>query len=816
MTLRDDLQHSLGGAYTIERELGGGGMSHVFVATETGLSRKVVVKVLSPELAAGLSGGRFEREIRLAAALQQANIVPLLTAGELDGRPYYTMPFVDGLSLRQRLSSGPLPIGEVISVLRDVARALAYAHEHGVVHRDIKPDNVLLSGDAAVVTDFGIAKALIRASTVTPEAADGAQNAASVVTQIGTAIGTPAYMAPEQGVGDPATDHRADLYALGCLGYELLCGETPFHARPIHQTFLAHVNETPVAIDARRPDCPAGLARVVMQCLEKDPARRPQSAREVLHALETGSNPVKLIGSTGSWTRGRIVAVGIVAIAAIATAAVLIARRHGATAPSASNVKTLAVLPFANVGGDSAREYLVDGMTDELATAFGKLPGVRVAARTSTYRYKSRVASGAGIDPREVGQTLSVGFVLVGSIRPAGQQLVASAQLADASTGQEIWSDTFHSDAKDLFTLESGLAREITAALAPRLSSGSASAANTTPAHVAQGTANQDAYDLYLRGRFLLFARRTLPRAVDIFQQAIDKDSSFARAYAALGETLEYLPYFNGVPADSVRTRSMRAAQRALAIDSSLAQAHVALGLAHMHAFEWADAGDEFRRAIAADSNDVSALTQYARYLLYVGRPADALVIITRAATLEPFSPVVAAWKVSSLSLLGRHDEALAESRRGIEVDSMSPPLIQISTLAYLAANRSAEARLVAMRGPLKGPPFVGNLALAIGKSGDRETALRMAHEFEAKMPQWFSASTAALAYLGVGDTAHALDDYEKATAAREIWPSFAPLCDYAFDAIRESKRFGVLIRRVGLDETLLTRPGACRVDVRR
>ena len=212
----------------------------------------------------------------------------------------------------------------------------------------------------------------------------------------------------------------------------------------------------------------------------------------------------------------------------------------------------------------------------------------------------------------------------------------------------------------------------------------------------------------------------------------------------------------------------------------------------------------------------MSALTQYARYLLYVGRPADALAIITRAAALEPFSPVVAAWKVSSLSLLGRHDDALAESRRVIEVDSMSPPLIQLSTLAYLASNRSADARLVAMRGPLKGPPFGGNLALAIGKSGDRKTALRMAHEFEAQLPGWFSASTAALAYLGVGDTARALDDFEKATAAREIWPSFAPLCDYVFDPIRGSKRFSALIRRVGLDDKLLTRPGACRVDVRR
>ena len=808
MTLREELQHSLGGTYTIERELGGGGMSHVFVATETALNRQVVVKVLSPELAAGLSGSRFAREIRLAAALQQANIVPLLAAGEFDGRPYYTMPFVEGLSLRQRVAAGPLPIGDVVSVLRDVSRALAYAHERGIVHRDIKPDNVLLSGDAAVVTDFGIAKALLRASTMTPDG-DSIPNEASVVTQIGTAIGTPAYMAPEQGVGDPSTDHRADLYALGCLGYELLCGETPFHARPIHQTFLAHVNETPVPIAAKRPDCPPALSQVVMRCLEKDPARRPQSAREVLHLLDAVGAPSSIAGPARRTNRIRAAALGGIAIVAVLGGALLVARRpqHSA-ATAAPGIRTLAVLPFKNVGGDSAQEYLADGMTDELATAFGKLPGVRVAARTSTFRYKNQPS----VDPRDVGRDLSVQLVLTGSIRRAGQKLQASAQLADANTGQEIWSDNFLRDEKDLFTLQGDLAREIAGALAPRLSNGGQS----PTASVAQGTGDVGAYTLYLRGRDLLTERRALPRAVDLFQQAIDKDSAFAKAYAALGEALEYLPYFNGVPADSVRGRAMRAANRALAIDSALSQAHVALGLAHMHAFEWSDAEHEFRRAIALDSNDVAALTQYARYLLYVGRPDDALATISRADSLEPFSPVVSAWTVSSLSLLGRHKEALAESRRGIGLDSLSPPLIQISSMAYLAADSIAGARRVTERAPLKGPPFGGTVAYVYARAGDRASALRMAREFEAQVPQWFSASTAAEAYLGTGDTARALTDLERATDSREIWPAFAPLCDYSFDPIRQSKRFAVLVKRVGLDVTLLTRPGACRVRAMR
>jgi serine/threonine-protein kinase len=804
MNLRDELQTSLGGAYTIERELGGGGMARVFVATETALSRKVVVKVLSPELAAGLSGSRFEREIRLAAALQQANIVPLLSAGDFGGRPYYTMPFVDGLSLRQRLTAGPLPISDVISVLRDVARALSYAHERGVVHRDIKPDNVLLSGDAAVVTDFGIAKAVIRASTTTPDGERSAPHEASVVTQIGTAIGTPAYMAPEQGVGDPDTDHRADLYALGCLGYELLCGETPFHARPIHQTFLAHVNETPVSIATRRPDCPPGLAQVVMQCLEKDPGKRPQSARAVLQALDNVGTPPASAAPKLGWTQSWPLAAAAIVVVLLAVTATTIVRRWR-SGGDAGSPRTLAVLPFLNIGGDSAQEYLADGMTDELATAFGKMPGVRVASRTGAYRYKGK----RDVDAREVGRALGVTLVLQGSIRSAGQRLRASAQLADARDGHELWSEAFDRDAKDLFTLQSDLASAITGALAPRLSSG---AAGTPSAQVAQGTSNRDAYLLFLRGRFLLLQRRTLPQAVDIFQQAIDADPTYARAYAALGETLEYLPYFNGVPADSVRTRSMQAAQRALALDSSLAQAHVALGLAHLHTWEWAQAGDEYRRAIAIDSNDVSALTQYARFLLYVGRPGEAYAAIVRAGKLEPFSAVVSAWMVDALSLLGRHDEAIAESRRGLQMDSTSPPMVQNSTLAYVAAGHLAEARQIAKRNPINAPPFNGDVAYAEGRAGNRAEALRIAHDLETRVPPtWLAYSTAATAYLGVGDTARALTDLERATDAREVWPSFTSLCDYSFDSIRASKRFAALLRRVGLDETLFTQPHSCR-----
>ncbi|MDQ3950208.1 MAG: serine/threonine protein kinase, partial [Gemmatimonadota bacterium] len=321
MDLRQQLQHTLGTTYALERELAGGGMSRVFVADERRLNRKVVIKVVSPELAAGVSGERFEREIQLAASLQQANIVPILAAGETDGLPFYTMPFVEGESLRRRLGAdGQLPIPTVIGVLRDVAKALAYAHARGVVHRDIKPDNVLLSGGTAVVTDFGIAKAISAARTERQD----------TLTQLGTSIGTPAYMSPEQAAGDPDVDHRADIYSLGCMAYELLTGHPPFHGRPPARVLAAHMTEAPPPIAPARPDTPPALEHLVMRCLEKDPSQRPQSGNEIVQALDaitsTGiaTMPGVLFGGPGMLRRSlAIYAVALVAVAIVAQASII-------------------------------------------------------------------------------------------------------------------------------------------------------------------------------------------------------------------------------------------------------------------------------------------------------------------------------------------------------------------------------------------------------------------------------------------------------------------------------------------------------------
>jgi tetratricopeptide (TPR) repeat protein len=316
-TLREQLERSLEGVYRIERELTAGGMSRVFLATELRFERQVVLKVLSPDLAAGVNVDRFRREVSLAARLQQANIVPVLDAGEVGGLPYYTMPWVEGESLAARLESGtPLPTRDAISILQDVLRALQYAHAQGVVHRDIKPGNILLSGRTAVVTDFGIAKALSASRTIAPF---------ETLTHIGTSLGTPAYMAPEQAMGDPNTDHRADLYALGVVAYELLAGERPFLGTSPQELVRAHLMQTPQPIGERVPGLPGPVAGLVMRLLAKEPADRPASAEECLQILSgsvTATAPTPAARPRRPW--GPVAAIGV--LVGLGVAGVLVTR----------------------------------------------------------------------------------------------------------------------------------------------------------------------------------------------------------------------------------------------------------------------------------------------------------------------------------------------------------------------------------------------------------------------------------------------------------------------------------------------------------
>ena len=795
--LQSQLGTTLGTAYTIERELGGGGMARVFVAIETALARRVVIKVLSPDLAAGVSAQRFAREIRLAASLQQANIVPVLSTGETGGVPYYTMPFVEGLSLRDRLRDGRLPIATSISILRDVARALAYAHEHGVVHRDIKPDNVLLSGDSAVVTDFGIARALTRArsdlAAIHPE---------PTITHLGSALGTPAYMAPEQIAADPNVDHRADIYAFGCLAYELISGDAPFAGRTAQQLFAAHFSERPLLLGDKCPECAPSIAALVMQCLEKDAGARPQSARELLAGLEqptasaTGFERLRN-RLTRRQRRISLAATAVLILTAIALPASNWLRRDAAE----EQIASIAVIPFTNIGGDTAQEYLVQGMADELTTALGKVAGVRMVSRTLSARYRGR----ADLDAQAIGRELGVRYILHGTVRRAGGQLRVSTQLVQASDNSEAWSEAFAGTPDDAYSVQDSITRAVGQTLQRRLGGATASLGVSPLATI--GTKNPQAYDLYLRGK-LLVARRGpgVALAIEKFEQAIALDSNFARAYAGLGVALELLPIFTATPPAALHDRAISVARRALALDSTQAEAYTTLGLAYQSRYGWEPALAAHRRAVALDSTETSARVQYARLLYHLGRFEMALAEFDRARMLDPYSAVASAWFGHMLSVNGRPTEAIAELERTLEIDSLNTLGLFMMAQALQRAGRRDSAKAFADRLVRTFPGWRMAAGVLYGLLGERavaEATIREVTAADAVVAGRFS--TIAMIALALRDSARALDALERATDARESWPTWGGLNANHFDAVLGTARFSAVLRRVGLDERTYT-----------
>jgi eukaryotic-like serine/threonine-protein kinase len=493
--VQDRLQQELSERYRVDRELGGGGMSRVFLATDQSLGRRVVIKVLRQTLAAALSVERFRREVEVAAALQHPNVVPVLSAGVLNpdgagdtGVPYYVMPFVDGESLRDRLVRGPLSVRETVNVARDVARGLAFAHGRGIVHRDVKPGNVLLTAGAAVVTDFGVAKALSASRAGRAQAASGSASvhSAGTLTQIGTSLGTPQYMAPEQAAADPNVDFRADLYALGVVMYEMLVGSPPFHGRTPQALLTAQLSEPPPPIAARRYDVPERLAALVMKCLEKDPARRPRSAADVLRALEepdilSGAFATPPVVKRRRW-RHAIIAAPLLLVAAAAWAmwvlrapdpdapaaapnTSLAATAAPATPAPAPLARSVAVLPLDAVGGDARAAAIAEGMAAELATAIAGVPGVRVASNTGAAALRARRAL-----PAEIARTLGVALLVEGAVQREGERVRVTLRVVDAALESTVWSRTLDGRVGDVLALQD----VATAAIVSAFSAGTA------------------------------------------------------------------------------------------------------------------------------------------------------------------------------------------------------------------------------------------------------------------------------------------------------------------------------------------------------
>ena len=780
--LRDQLQATLGDAYTIERELGGGGMSRVFVATEHALGRKVVVKGLPSEMSGQVALDRFKREISLAAGLQHPHIVPLLTAGASEGLPFFTMPYVKGESLRAQIAQrGELPVNEATRVLREVASALAFAHDAGVVHRDIKPDNVLLSGGSAMVTDFGVAKAVSASTTA----------GASGLTSLGVALGTPAYMSPEQASADPMVDHRADLYSWGILAYELLTGSTPFSGRSAAAMLAAHTIESAESIARRRPGIPPALAALVMKCLEKRASDRPQNAGEIVRAIDDMVTPSGGLAPTRAVPSRRrtLVTAGVV----VAVSSALAFTGYGAMsrARSADTVaRTIAVLPFENRSRDSSYDYLADGMSDELRSALNGVSGLSVKARSSSAALRGKSAG-------EAGAKLDVAVVLEGSLSRSGERMRVTAELVRVDDENTIWSGSFDRLATELPAVQDSIIRAINAVLRVR-DGASVSASGTVGA---RGTTDVEAYDLFLRGEF--FRRRfEIPSAVASLNQAVKKDPSFARAHASLASAYAILPLTGVTLPDSARRQAEKSVQRALTLAPSLPAVYIAQALLQIFGdFQYGAAERTIRKAIELDSADAEAITWHAFSFGYLGHLDQAIAEARRAVRLDPLSTDAQVLIQAMAMYQRRYPDLMTATRAVLDIDPKSTIALGNLAQGYALEGRADSAGFVAdAMLKIDGTSYGvrGQIMFAYAAAGrweDFDEQRRLALASGGNSPDYYKAVSAIL----TGDHETALASVERGVRAHEpLWNSIWIACEPMFAPLRTQPRFLALIKELG------------------
>jgi TolB-like protein len=723
-SLRELLQRTLGAAFTLERELGGGGMSRVFVAEEVGLSRRVVIKVLAPELGAGVDVERFRREILLAAGLQHPHIVPLLSAGAGEGMLYYTMPFIDGLSLRSRLASGgEFAIHDASKILREVADALAYAHRQGVVHRDIKPDNVLYSGGHAAVTDFGVARALATTSVH------------SNVTSIGMVLGTPAYMSPEQALADPTTDHRTDIYAFGVLAYELLTGDTPFGHRSPQQLLAAHATEAPARAITRRASIPPALDAVVMRCLEKRAADRPQTADELLHDLEAiatpGGSGASFVATPSPWWGGGLptgAAVGttsmsatnrrrrtmFLAIAAVVVVIVIAVALQRRSNERPANAKRIVVAPFENQTGDASLAPVGSMVADWLTTGLVQTGLLDVVdARTATIGRAGTtpvaIAGNGGV--AELARATGAGTVVTGAYYRRGDSLEFQARIVDAATNKLIRAlDPVRSSVSDPLRGVELFRQRLTGALAalfdPRL--------GVYAAELSQQIPSFEAYKEFMLG-VEFYQRLRFPEAAVRFERAVQLDTGFDAA--RMWQAGAYGNIVNRPAADSVYALLDTRRDRLSTLDRAVLDYHLAgskhdfvmaLRYAREAATLWPD-----RWAPAA-----------AGMATAVNRPHEAdSLLVAQDPTVGFLRGWEAYWltRLTALHMLGRHKDELEQARRARIQYPDSPYILESEFEALAAMGQTDEIRsrlgeLLALKGSqyLDGAPDALNSVAAV------------------------------------------------------------------------------------------------------
>jgi serine/threonine protein kinase/Flp pilus assembly protein TadD len=609
------LRGALSQSYTIDRELGRGGMATVYLAQDTRHERLVALKVLHPELAASLGPDRFLREIKVAARLNHPHILPLHESGQADGFLYYVMPYVEGESLRERLDREQLlPVDEAIRHARAIASALDYAHRQQIVHRDIKPENVMLHEGEAMVMDFGIAKAVSSVGSDT-------------LTQTGMMVGTPAYVSPEQAAGEANLDGRSDQYSLACMLYEMLSGERPFTGPTAQAIMAKRFTEPAKPIRAIRSSVPENVERAISKAMATDVIGRFRTTAMFGQALASTS----LTTPSDTETMPQ---------------------------PAVASAKSIAVLPFTNMSADPENEYFTDGMAEEIINALSKIQTLRVASRTASFALK-----GKNEEIAEIGRKLKVSTFLEGSVRKMGNRLRITAQLVNVADGYHLWSERYDREMEDVFAIQDDISQSIVKALRVILSEDEKKAIEKSR------TENVKAYEFYLRGRqFFEDRRKSLEFARQMFKRATEEDLEYALAYAGIADCCSLLYIYHDARESNLR-QAEAASLRALELEPELAEAHLARAIAiWLNKRNFAEAEAEFEQAMRLDPKLFEAPYFYGRACQSQGKFAEAVRLFERASLLRPEDYLTPNFLSLAYRSLGRNDEAKLASQRGLKL----------------------------------------------------------------------------------------------------------------------------------------------------
>ncbi len=778
------LTAALSGRYTIERELGAGGMAAVYLAEDVKHRRKVAIKVFNPELAAAIGAERFLREVEVTANLNHPHILPLHDSGEAEGFLYYVMPYVAGETLRDRLNQErQLPLEDALGIAREVADGLSYAHSRGVIHRDIKPENILLESGHAVIADFGIARAVSAAG-------------AETLTQSGIAVGTPTYLSPEQAAGERDLDGRSDQYSLACVLYEMLAGRPPFVGPTVESLLRQHIAAEPPLVTSIRPAVPAPVVGALHRALAKSPADRFNAVAQFTDALSTGE-AATATHSVAPQRSGRRWIAALLGVAAVAVVAAVVTLRTGDVPDPVVDRPMLAVLPFENLSG-SEDEYFAAGITEEITSRLAEISGLGVVSRTSALRYK-----GANQSLREIGSELGVHYVLEGTIRTdrrpgeAGQVRV-TPQLIRAIDDTHLWTERYTASLVpgEIFEVQAAIAEQVAAALDVTLLAGEMSALHR------QSTVDSAAHQAYLQGRYL-WNRRTaqsLQLAVQYFADAVALDPQYASAYAGLADSYALFPFYQ-VPAlsrEEAYARAEESARRALSLDSMLASAHASLAFALMHGkWDWGAAEREFGLALGIDPDYATAHHMYAQLLYINGRMEEALAHAARAVELEPALPIAHHIHGWVLLCMGRIAEAEEAARHAVRLEpGFLAPHSALAMIGLLRGDGDMYVREAIVWGMAQ---EIARAVVEVRRDPARKTdAINLVSEYQ-RVGQPADPATGAMVYMLIGAPDSALAWSERAYAERsEMFLTFIRL-----PTLREAfadRRVRDIVRRIGVE----------------